>query len=510
VGVVDRIQLANDDGLTLNRLAARLAKVHRNRIIAIESSGREWTADALAEQVSQWANVLSTHIASGDRVIVALPNGFPFFAACLAVAQARGVFVPMNEKMTKAEERHVLEQSGATLVLRSTDQLDSARKGLPGGLPPLEIDLEPSPKEIAAIFFTSGTTGLPKGAELTHRGLFSATRRMAAIPIGFRDDEGVIALPVAHIMGFTAYLGAAMAGLRLYAHGKFHAEAVLRSLEQRKSSVFIGVPAMFRMMDEAGAANRNLKSVRVWMSGADAMPPELVRRFQKFGASATLPIVGTTFGEAFFFEGYGMVELSGGAAAKVTPPFAGSFFTKPIGIALPSNELRVVDANGKEVRIGQIGELQVRGPGVLQRYRNDEDATSATVTEDGWLRTGDLARRRPFGSVEFAGRAKDVIKVGGYSVFAAEVQAVLESFDGVAEVSVVGLPDDRLGEIPVAAIRVRDDATVDIDALSAFAEERLAKYKVPRSWLLVDELPRTGSDKVRRQSVRDLFLDAVD
>jgi acyl-CoA synthetase (AMP-forming)/AMP-acid ligase II len=506
VGVLDRLQLANDDGLTLNRLAARLSKVHGDRVLAIEASGDTWTADSLAMKTAMWSDSISAHISPGDRVVVALPNSYAFFVACLAVARAGGVFVPINDKATKAEEEHIIEQSGASLVIRNRQQLDQGTRGLQSAETSVVVaELEAAPVDTAAIFYTSGTTGLPKGAELSHRGLLSGTRRMAAIPIGFRDDEAVTALPVAHIMGFTAYIGAALAGLRMYVHERFNPDEVLNSLEGRKSSVFIGVPAMYRMLDEAGAEKRNLKSVRVWMSGADAMPPELVRRFQKFGASATLPFIGTTVGEALFFEGYGMVELSGGAAAKFTPPFAGNFFVKPVGIPLPSNELRVVDDRGQQVRIGEVGELLVRGPGVLQRYRNDADATTATITEDGWLHTGDLARRRPFGVVEFVGRAKDVIKVGGYSVFASEVQTVLESFAGVAEASVVSLPDERLGEIPAVAIRTRTDEPVDLEALQAFAAEQLTKYKVPRRWIIVEDLPRTGSDKVRRQAVRDLF-----
>ena len=154
-----------------------------------------------------------------------------------------------------------------------------------------------------------------------------------------------------------------------------------------------------------------------------------------------------------------------------------------------------------------MGELLVKGPGVLQRYRDDEAATEATITADGWLRTGDLAKRQPFGTVEFVGRAKDVIKVGGYSVFAAEVQAVLETFDGVAEASVVGLSNTRMGESVAVALRqLRDSPPIDLDGVKALATEKLAKYKVPRHWLIVDDLPRTGSSKVQRQAVRDLFV----
>jgi acyl-CoA synthetase (AMP-forming)/AMP-acid ligase II len=541
VGVWDRLRLAQDSNLTLGALPSRLAAAHGNRLLAVEGISAQWSARDVDRITARWRTSLAKVMAPGERVVVALPNGYEFFLACLAVCRAGGVAVPVNEKTTADELAHIMSTSAASVMVRTVADLES----------PLRIDAraktkaeskaeskagstkksrsatqvqssEPetnsqteangalhwptSPTDVAAIFFTSGTTGKPKGAELSHRGLLAGTQTLAAVPTNLRNDEAIVALPVAHIMGFAAYLGAALMGMQLYVHERFSAEEVLDSIETRRASGFIGVPAMYRMLEEAGAASRDLSSVRLWMSGADAMPPELVRNFQSYGATVKIPFLGNSVGEAAFIEGYGMVELSGGVAVKVTPPFAGSLLSKPIGIPLPSNQLRVVDDNNTQVRVGQVGELLVKGPGVLARYRNDEAATDATMTPDGWLRTGDLAKRQRFGAVEFVGRAKDVIKVGGYSVFAAEVQAVLETFDGVAEASVVGLPDTRMGESVAVALRqLSDMPPIDLVAVKALAMEKLAKYKVPRHWLIVDELPRTGSSKVQRQAVRDLF-----
>jgi acyl-CoA synthetase (AMP-forming)/AMP-acid ligase II len=528
VGFLDRLRLAQDNYLTLGSLPGRLAAAHGNRLLAVEGISAQWSAVDVDRVTARWCSALAREIVPGERVVVALPNGYEFFLACLAVCRAGGVCVPINDKTTASELAHIVDISGAGVVVRAVAELESpVRRGSTAGTrrQPRSTAKQPeaspgagrdpkdgavhwlsSANDVAAIFFTSGTTGKPKGAELSHRGLLAGTQKLAAVPTNLRNDEAIVALPVAHIMGFAAYLGAALMGLQLYVHERFSAETVLDSIETRRASGFIGVPAMYRMLEEAGAASRDLSSVRLWMSGADAMPPELVRRFQSYGATAKLPILGTSVGEAAFVEGYGMVELSGGAAVKVTPPFAGSLLTKPIGIPLPSNQLRVVDENDHQVRVGEVGELLVKGPGVLRRYRNDVAATDATMTADGWLRTGDLAKRRPFGAVEFVGRAKDVIKVGGYSVFAAEVQAVLETFPGVAEASVVGLPDARMGESVAVALRqLRDSPPIDLDSVKALAAERLAKYKVPRHWLIMAELPRTGSAKVQRQAVRDLF-----
>ena len=226
---------------------------------------------------------------------------------------------------------------------------------------------------------------------------------------------------------------------------------------------------MYRMLLEAGAEKRNLKSIRVWASGADVMPPDLARQFQKFGATAFLPVVGA-IGEATFVEGYGMVEVGGGVAAKISPPLFRLPIGDLLGVPLPPNRFRVVDAGGQPIGPGQVGELQIKGPGVLKGYHGDEAATRAVITDDGWLRTGDLARRGPLGTVLFAGRSKDVIKVGGYSVYALEVQQALEEHAGVAEAAVLGLPDERVGERVVAAVRLKPGRQADGRPTGALCE----------------------------------------
>ena len=167
--------------------------------------------------------------------------------------------------------------------------------------------------------------------------------------------------------------------------------------------------------------------------------------------------------------------------------------------------MRVVDEEGREVTGGTVGELQVKGPGVLTAYWGDEAATAAVLTDDGWLRTGDLARKGPFGLLVFEGRSKHVIKHGGYSVYALEVEQALEQHPDVLEAAVVGLPDERLGEVPVAAVRLRAGATLKQAGLPAFAKEHLADYKVPKRFVAVDELPRTGTNKVQKAALLELF-----
>jgi acyl-coenzyme A synthetase/AMP-(fatty) acid ligase len=261
---------------------------------------------------------------------------------------------------------------------------------------------------------------------------------------------------------------------------------------------------MYRMLEEAGAAERDLTSVRVWMSGADAMPGDLARRFKGYGASATLPVVGPV-GEAAFVEGYGMVETGGGVATKISPPLLGVGLGDSLGVPLPGYRFQVTDEDGRPVGPGQEGELWVRGRAPVEGYWGSPEATSELVTEDGWVRTGDLARRGAFGTAVFAGRKKDVILNGGYTVYAREVEAALEDHPDVVEAGVTGAPDRQRGEVPVAAVRLADGATATVDDLVAWAADRLSDHKAPRRIVIVDALPKTGTQKVRRQELLALF-----
>jgi acyl-CoA synthetase (AMP-forming)/AMP-acid ligase II len=495
---LDRAGLVLGRDLVLGNVMERLARVHGDRVAVTEheaDSGLSYRA--AADRVAAMAGAVGTQIERGGRVVIATPNGYDAFLLCLAASRAGGIAVPVNPQMTESEVSYVIADSGASLVVRSASEVE-------GGAP-LERAVAVDAGDVGAIFYTSGTTGKPKGARLTHRALLSQAAPAAAWPNGLRRDEAVVGLPVAHIMGFAVLLGLAAGGIPTYFMPKFRPDVALDAIEQRKATIFIGVPAMYRLLLEAGAEERNLRSVRVWASGADVMPAELARRFQRMGATATLPLVGKSVGDALFVEGYGMVELSGGVAAKVSPPLVSLPFNDMLGLPMPPNRFKVVDEDGREVAPGQVGELLVKGPGVLQGYHGDPEATKKVMTDDGWLRTGDMARRGAFGVVSFAGRGKDVIKSGGYSVYGLEVQQALEEHDAVAEAAAVGLPDERLGERVVAAVRLKPGGAVGEDELIEFASKRLSSYKVPTAIRFVHELPRTGTEKVKKDELGPLF-----
>jgi acyl-CoA synthetase (AMP-forming)/AMP-acid ligase II len=496
----ERLDLVRGRALTLGTFFERLARVHGDAPLVEEDGGdglRLSYAEA-ADMTARWAGAVRAKITPGDRVVIATPNGYALFLLCAAASRAGGVPVPVNPKMRDDEVDHVVDDSQAAFVVRDTAELEG---GEPGEATPAASD------DVAALFYTSGTTGKPKGAQLTHRALVGQAARGALFPSGLRRDEAVTGMPVAHIAGFSMLVQAASLGVPVYLLCKFRPDTALDAIERRKATAFIGVPAMYRMMVEAGAETRDLSSVRLWASGADAMPFDLAKRFQRLGATARLPVVGRTVGEATFVDGYGMVELGGGVALKVLPPLIP--VKGAVALPLPGFKLKVVDEAGDEVARGAVGELVVKGPGVMRGYHGKRAATDEALTADGWMRTGDLARRRHAGLLELAGRKKDVIKHGGYSVFAVEVESVLGQHPGVAEAAVVGLPDDRKGEVPAAAVISRQGHTVTEGELVAWASERLSDYKVPRQVLFVSELPRTGTEKVQKGEVKKLFPSAA-
>ncbi len=493
---IKRFDLAMRRDATLGTVMDRLASIHGGRRLVEEADGGlRCTYRQAAKRVDRWAGGIAARVEPGDRVVIATPNTYEQFLLCLAASRAGAIPAPTNPLMKADEVRHVTEDSGAALVVRSAHQVDDGE--------PLGEPVPADPGDIAALFYTSGTTGHPKGVELTHRALVSSSVRGALLPSGLRRDEALVSLPIAHIMGFITLMGVAAMGIPTYFIPHFRPDSVLDAIETRRATIFVGVPAMYRLMLEAGADERDLKSVRLWVSGADAMPTDIAERFKKMGATATIPLIGNV-GEATFAEGYGLVEVGGGVAAKISPPGMHLGLGESVGFPLPSHKMRVVDDEGNDVARGAVGELWVTGPGLLKGYWGAHE-TSDEMISDGWLKTGDLARKGPWGTVLFVGRDKDVIIRGGYTVYSLEVQEALEQHADVLEAAVTAAKDARLGEVPVAAVRMVEGTKLDSDGLCRWLGEHIAAYKVPARILVVDELPRTGTKKVQRAELRALF-----
>lgn len=497
-----RVGLAlSNDRLSLGSLVHTAARIHGDRTMVDERAvsaqpGLLLSFAGAARLVDEWAGWFAEHVEAGDRVVVATPNGYEQFLLTLAVSRAGAIPAPVNPNMSEREIAHVTADTAASLVISSSAEVQRGR--------PLGADLG-AELDVAALLYTSGTTGLPKGAALSHESLVGHLGAAALVPSGLLDIvqpgfEMAMALPVAHVMGFVVCAAAVVGGISVRSIPQFHPTVVLDEIESRRVSMFIGVPAMYRMLESAGASERDLSCVRVWGSGADVMPAQLAKAFKSYGAAMSLPLLGP-IGEAAFVEGYGMVEIGGGALAKISPPFTSMGLGDSIGVPLPGYQFRVAGEDGAVLGVGQVGELQIRSRTVLVGYWGDEAATDAVMTDDGWLRTGDEVMRTPLGGIVFVGRAKNTLKVGGYSVYPPEIEAVLESHPEVLEAAVIGAPDDTLGEVPWAAVVLTDNASKP-ESIRAWAADRLAEYKQPRRLLAVDALPRTGTGKVQRDALR--------
>lgn len=536
-----RLRLLFGVGLPLGELTRVLADAHGDRPAIATSSA----TPGLPQRLRTYADLEDdvARLAAAHRV--ALPGGpSPVAILCanrvdvllhtLALSRLGAAPLPLNHRLRPEEQAGAVAAAGARAVVADGDVAAPllalpAGQGLrvvwtgAGGPPPrgaFELPgwLEEHPKErlsgapataaddVALLLCTSGTTGLPKVARLSSRSLLGAMGRLHALPVGrqrgLRGGRDVIlaALPLTHVMGISTLLGALCAGVKFIHLDRFDASQVLDRIEADHPNVFVGVPTMYADLEAAGAARRDLSSIELWVSAADAMPPDRARRFQQYGALGRP--AGRRVGTAAFADVYGMVELGGAAAVRIYPPGPRGTAVPAFGFVLPGFSARVMGADGRRLRMGIAGELQLRGPAVFAGYQG-----AGTPSEDGWFTTGDLARLGPAGTFAFVGRKADRLKVGGFSVFPAEVEAELRGHPAVAELAIVGVPDPRLGERLVALVVPRDG--FDPARFLDWAAERVAPYRRPRSVVLAAELPLGKNGKIDRRRATELAARAT-
>jgi len=526
--VIDRLVASLElvrGGVHLGDLSAVLARRHTDRlavdagtVLAGFGGGPTWTFAQLEDTVGRLA---AAHVArgveAGDVVMLVLANRIDVLLHTLALARAGAIPALASARLTAGELASIASATRAAMVVAdpdaAIDRLDIAvvvTSGAEDALAPVADGgtLGPAggdPSATALLLTTSGTTGTPKAAALTSRGLVSAIGRLALLPVGGRiglrggRDMILAALPLTHVMGFSLALSALTAGIPLLHRERFRADEALDLIETRQPNVFVGVPTMYADLEAAGAADRDLSSVQLWLSAADVMPPDRARRFQEFGAAAR--VAGRGFGTAAFADVYGMVELSGPAAVRLYPPSPSERLAlPPVSVAFPGVELRAVDDEGEPVAWGTVGELEVRGAGVLQHYEGQDDPPA----RDGWFATGDIARVWPGGLFALVGRGRDRLKVSGFSVFPAEIEAELREHPHIREVAVVGVPDDRRGERPVALVVPDDD--FDAAEFLAWAAERVAGYRRPTDVVTTDALPLGPHGKIDRAAATEVTV----
>ena len=472
---------------------------------AVRAGDSEWSYAALDGASARVAALLTaTGLSPGDRVGIMLPNVPYFPIAFYGVLRAGGVVVPMNVLLKEREVAHYLHDSGAGHILvwhgcAAVVEAVAAREGTetiviaPGDFEALigsgagdGAVCDRNAGDTAVILYTSGTTGTPKGAELTHGNL----RRNVDAAIGLfgLDTDSVVfgALPLFHAFGQTCAMNAAIAaGGCLALLPRFTPEGALDLIERHGVTVFAGVPTMYTaMLHHPQRQAYDVSSLRVCASGGAALPVEVLHGFEgAFGCTV--------------LEGYGLSETSPIASFNHPdrPRRPGS-----IGLPIDGVEMDVVDDQGRTVPTGEVGEIVIRGHNVMKGYWNRADATAAAIT-DGWFHSGDMARRDDDGYFYIVDRKKDLIIRGGYNVYPREIEEVLYEHPAVREAAVVGIPDDQLGEEVGAAIVLTGGATATAEELREYVKGQVAAYKYPRHVWLVDELPKGPTGKILKREI---------
>ncbi len=511
--------------------------------IALDFMGKRMTYKALWEETRRFARALQDlGLKKGDRVAIMLPNSPQFLISFFGTLLAGGVAVNTNPLYTPRELAHQLGDSEAkflvmldllwprfaeierevpTEVVITTGIQDAlpfpknllyplkmkregkwvnvpahpkrkAWKALLAGSPPEPRPVEVDLTALALLQYTGGTTGTPKAAMLSHQNLMANVHQVLAWAPGLEPGKEVMlgVLPFFHVYGMTVSMNFGLAlAAKIVLLPRFEIAQVVRAIEQHKATLFPGVPTMYVAFNTfPGIEQRNIRSVKVCISGAAPLPIEVAERFE-------------TLTGAKLVEGYGLSEAS--PVTHCNPMF-GKRKKGSIGLPLPSVEARVVGPDLETRAVGEIGELAVKGPNVMQGYWRRPEETKA-VLRDGWLLTGDVAKMDEEGYFYIVDRKKDMIIAGGYNIYPREIEEVLYQHEAVQEAAVVGVPDPYRGETVKAYVVLKEGfkGKVSEADLEAFARERLAAYKVPKLWEIRDELPKTAVGKILRRALRD-------
>jgi long-chain acyl-CoA synthetase len=463
------------------------------------------TWEQLAGASAHAAGLLAEEgVEPGDRVGLMLPNVPQFPILYYGILRAGGIVVPMNVLLKEREVAYYLEDSGAKLLLAWEGMLDAAQAGADkAGAKVLEVDFEgfvqrlgaATPRheiadrggeDTAVLLYTSGTTGSPKGAELTHDNLRSNAETSASLYDGGPEDVMLGALPLFHAFGQTCAMNVSViTGACLSLIPRFDPRKALEMFERDKVTIFLGVPTMYGAMLHAPDRDKHdTSSLRVCVSGGSAMPVELLKGFEDaFGCD--------------ILEGYGLSETSPTASFNQLGQER-----KPgsIGTPVPGVEMKLLDEDGNEVADGEVGEIVIKGPNVMKGYWNKPDATEEAIV-DGWFHSGDLAKRDEDGYYFIVDRKKELIVRGGYNVYPREIEEVLYEHPAVREAAVIGIPDDQMGEEVGAAIALKEGEEASEDDIRAFVREQVAGYKYPRKVWFVDELPKGPTGKMLKREI---------
>jgi HIP---CoA ligase len=475
---------------------------------------------------------MSVGIERGDRVAIWAPNIWEWVVAALGLQSAGGVLVPLNTRFKGREAVYILGKSRAKALVTITGFLDTDYVALlrdavdvASELPDLETSvvlrgaapdgtrswreflaagsavgsaeagvraLSVEPEDLSDILFTSGTTGNPKGAMLTHAQTLRAYRDWSEV-VGLRDrDRYLIVNPFFHAFGYKAgWLASLMMGATVLPQAVFDPEQVLARVPRDRVTVLPGPPTLYQtILNHPARDEHDLSSLRLSVTGAAAIPVELIVRMRKELTFETI------------ITGYGLTEACG-IATMCRYDDDPETIANTSGRAIPGVEVRVVDEQGTEVPRGEPGEVVIRGYNVMLGYLDEPEETAATLDTDGWLHTGDVGVMDERGYLRITDRTKDMFIVGGFNAYPAEIENLVLRNENVAQVAVVGVPDDRMGEVGMAFVVLRPDVQATAEELMAWCRYEMANYKAPRYVEIVDALPLNAMGKVLKYELRD-------
>jgi acyl-CoA synthetase (AMP-forming)/AMP-acid ligase II len=537
---------------TVPRLVEEAATRHASTEALVDGDLR-LTYEQLAPEVDRYARgFVAAGLDLGDRVGIWGPNCAEWMLAALGVLRAGGVIVPLNTRFKGGEAAYILRNSGAKLLVtvrgflgfdypamlagedvaplaqivllrdEDADRYEEQQVSVPiVGLADFlvageRVDRETTgaraaalrPDDISDLIFTSGTTGHPKGAATTHAQSLRTFGTWASVVGLGSGDRYLIVNPFFHTFGYKAgILACLMAGATVVPEPVFDTGAVLRRIESEHISVLPGPPTLYQtLLNDSDREKHDLSSLRLGVTGAAVVPVELVHA------------MGDELGFKTVLTAYGLTESCGTVTMcrRTDPP---EIVARTSGRAIPGLEVRVV-ADGKEVPTGEPGEIIVRGYTVMSGYWGNPEATAEAIDGDGWLHTGDIGLMDIHGNVTITDRVKDMYVVGGFNAYPAEIEAILRGHEAVAQAAVVGVPDDRMGEVgcayivPTPGALSGEGASAEADhlgrAILSWSRGVMANYKVPRGVVLVDALPVNASGKVLKRELRDRHASGSD
>ena len=508
----------------LERAAARFGE----REGLVDGDRRLTFADLAAAADDAARAYVASGIEPGDRIAIWAPNMGDWVVAALGALRAGAVVATVNSRFKGGEAAHVLSTAGARLLVTVTDFLDTDyvavldRHGrpacveqvvvlsgpVPGGAVGLAdflargASVEPAvtarraaeiaPDAVSTIIFTSGTTGAPKGAMLRHGASVRAYDAWASVVGLAEGDRYLIINPFFHTFGFNAgILACLIKGATIVPHPVFDVPRVMRRVDEERITMLPGAPAIYQtILDHPDLGRYDLSSLRLAVTGAATVPVEMIRRM---ASELTFRTIVT---------GYGLTE-STGIATMCRHTDDPETIANTAGRPIPGVEVVVVDRDGTRLGAGRPGEVLVRGYNVMAGYIGDEAATAEAIDADGWLHTGDIGVFDEAGNLKITDRTKDMFIVGGFNAYPAEIENILMTHPAVGQVAVVGVPDQRLGEVAKAFVVPRAGATVDEAEVIAWSREHMANYKVPRSVEVVDALPLNATGKVLKYVLRE-------